>query len=148
MSESNDLQESTGMVTFTHPIQTSGAILVPIIDPTVEPGVPGHRVNQGHYVAPAGTEVQLPTEQDFTIGRKRQSSNLYLEYPDVSRAHAIIRYDQGEGVFTITDVDSTNGTFLNEKQLTSYRAQMLFSGDQIRFGQCGIYLFLVSEQTP
>ena len=149
MSEIIDHQEQTGMVTLVHSIQaplvTSVAALAPVIDPSVAASVPGHRCIHGHYVAPAQAEVQLPSEQDFTIGRRRASSSLYLEYPDVSRSHAIIRYTQG--TFTLTDLGSLNKTFLNGQEVVPQRAQMLCSGDQVRFGQYGIYLFLVPEKT-
>ena len=51
----------------------------------------------------------------------------------VSRNHAIIRpYNRG---YTIEDLESTNGTWINERRIDAKKPQQLYSGDQIRLGQ-------------
>jgi len=51
----------------------------------------------------------------------------------VSRRHAMIRRKKNR--FEIIDLDSTNGTWLNEKRLTPTKAYALPSGTTIRIGQ-------------
>lgn len=51
----------------------------------------------------------------------------------VSRRHAMIRRKKDK--FEIIDLDSTNGTWLNEKRLTPTKAYALPSGATIRIGQ-------------
>jgi FHA domain len=134
----------TGMVTLMQPLDLAhAAFLLPVIEQSVAESIPGHRYLHGHYVGPVGAEIHLSLsgEQVFAIGRKTGSSDLYLEYADVSRNHATIRIAQG--MMTLTDENSLNGTFLNERRVAPQRAQILQSGDTLRFGLYGIYLFLV-----
>jgi hypothetical protein len=51
----------------------------------------------------------------------------------VSRRHAMVR--RKKGGFEIIDLDSTNGTWINEKRLTPTKAYPLPSGATIRLGQ-------------
>jgi hypothetical protein len=51
----------------------------------------------------------------------------------VSRRHAMVRRKKNK--FEIIDLDSTNGTWLNEKRLTPTKAYSLPSGSTIRLGQ-------------
>lgn len=67
---------------------------------------------------------------EIIIGRD-PTSDLTIASPAVSRRHARIRRE-GEG-YTLEDLGSSNGTFLNDQKLTA--PQRLKSGDQIRLGQ-------------
>ena len=51
----------------------------------------------------------------------------------VSRRHAMVRRRKGN--YEIIDLDSTNGTWVNEKRLTPTKAYALPSGSTIRIGQ-------------
>ncbi len=57
----------------------------------------------------------------------------------VSRLHATIQWSN-HGLVLI-DLDSTNGTFLNNYRLPSKRPYPLRSGDEIRFGELLIHVF-------
>lgn len=50
----------------------------------------------------------------------------------VSRQHALIRVDRG-AVF-VSDLESTNGTFLNGRRLQPHFQHLLVSGDVLRLG--------------
>jgi pSer/pThr/pTyr-binding forkhead associated (FHA) protein len=52
----------------------------------------------------------------------------------VSRRHARLHHDGKSGALLITDLDSTNGTYLNERQLTANTPTRLRDGDMIRLG--------------
>ena len=67
----------------------------------------------------------------LTIGRI-PSNKLVLNDLKSSSRHAEIR-PAGNG-YTITDVGSTNGTFVNEQQLQPNEPRQLNSGDTIRIG--------------
>lgn len=67
---------------------------------------------------------------DTRVGRSAEN-DIVLEDPEVSKQHVLIR-EQG-GRFTIQDVGSTNGTFVNGQRL--YSVQMLYDGDQVQLGQ-------------
>jgi diguanylate cyclase (GGDEF)-like protein len=61
-----------------------------------------------------------------------------MDDESVSRRHASIQEE--EGGFTVLDLQSTNGTFVNEERVTS---QKLKDGDYLHVGNC-IYRFLAS----
>lgn len=64
------------------------------------------------------------------IGREPPLGGLRLDHPLVARQHAEIR---AEGVkLTITDLQSRNGTWVNEVRLLPNQPQLLSSGDAIR----------------
>jgi hypothetical protein len=52
----------------------------------------------------------------------------------VSRRHARLQHDSKNTTLLITDLDSTNGTYLNERQLTANTPTRLRDGDMIRLG--------------
>jgi pSer/pThr/pTyr-binding forkhead associated (FHA) protein len=72
-------------------------------------------------------EYVLTEGATATIGR---SSNNDIQIPEqhVSRQHAVIRYR--DGIFMISDLGSSNGTFVNDEALEE--AFPLFAGDVIR----------------
>lgn len=71
----------------------------------------------------------FPLESDeIKIGRL-QTNDIILPDPNVSRVHAKI--ERRNESFFILDLDSTNGTYLNEKRITEAK---LKDGDIIRVG--------------
>ncbi len=78
---------------------------------------------------PNGRIVLGPTP--LTIGRT-QDNQLVLSDPKTSSHHAEIRPD-GRG-YSITDLDSTNGTFVNGQRLIPHLTRQLITGDTIRIG--------------
>lgn len=79
------------------------------------------------FTAPATDEVVVVTGQ-VTIGRSRDN-DVHLDDPEVSRHHA--RLVAQNGTFTIEDLGSQNGTFVNERLITT--SSNLSDGDQIAF---------------
>jgi pSer/pThr/pTyr-binding forkhead associated (FHA) protein len=68
----------------------------------------------------------------FEIGRTEGS--LIIKEPNISRRHAQITYDDAKRVYYITDLNSSNGTRLNEQRLTPGQAAQLVSGVVIGLG--------------
>ena len=66
-------------------------------------------------------------EVEFTIGR-RKTNSLPLERLGVSREHARFAWMNAEQCFTIEDMGSGNGTFVNEQPLAPSVAQRLEAG--------------------
>jgi Nif-specific regulatory protein len=73
---------------------------------------------------------------EFTIGRDPASS-LCLDDPAVSRAHCVIREEDGR--WRITDLESRNGTVVNGGRIDS---RTLKGGEEIRVGQSVFVLAL------
>jgi pSer/pThr/pTyr-binding forkhead associated (FHA) protein len=78
---------------------------------------------------PDGSEstFELP-EDKTTIGRVPENL-LQIADDSVSSSHAEITFENGN--FTVRDLVSTNGTFLNDEPIES---SVLTSGDTLRFG--------------
>ena len=68
-------------------------------------------------------------ERDTTIGRDEENTICLMD-SRISRNHARISYQEGQWV--LNDLDSRNGTFLNDKRI---RRHTLQPGDRIRLGQ-------------
>jgi pSer/pThr/pTyr-binding forkhead associated (FHA) protein len=67
---------------------------------------------------------------DLVLGRGERAE-IRLEDPFASARHARI-FEQGNAV-VIEDLDSTNGTYLNEELLQAPRP--LYPGDRVRIGE-------------
>lgn len=65
----------------------------------------------------------------FLIGRDETSVNLPIQTTGASRVHAEI--SEGKGGYVIRDLDSKNGTLLNEQELVPYESYELSDGDVI-----------------
>jgi diguanylate cyclase (GGDEF)-like protein len=78
--------------------------------------------------------IEAPLElgaQPISVGRCSESS-LVLADDSVSRRHALLEPD-GEGGHLVSDLGSTNGTYVNERRITE--PVRLAAGDRVRFGK-------------
>ena len=77
------------------------------------------------------------------VGLGRDSSNpVQLHDTEVSRQHAEVRQD--DDAYVIADLESSNGTFVNGKRITSHQ---LASGDQVQVGGT-LMLFTRPSEEP
>lgn len=88
---------------------------------------PSLTINNGIY---AGRTVMI-TPAGLLIGRKE--GNLVLQDDTISRMHAKIFFSNG--IYYIEDLNSTNGTFINERKI---RQQQLNNNDVIRVGNISL----------
>ena len=83
---------------------------------------------------------EFPFEKDgMTIGRKPEN-DIQIDNLAVSSFHA--RIDKTGSDFILTDLQSTNGTFIKDKKIVSHK---LKHGDNIVIGK-HVLLFLASEK--
>ncbi|MEM9219103.1 MAG: FHA domain-containing protein [Cyanobacteria bacterium P01_F01_bin.150] len=85
------------------------------------------------------TQAVLQPDAQWTIGRDRGKSSLALAEPRLSRCHACIAYDFDKQQFHLSDLGSTNGTFINSEQI--FHRQYLGDGDRIRLGSLSFTFF-------
>lgn len=71
-------------------------------------------------------------KEEFLVGRSIQQADGRIDTDGVSRIHAKITRRKGE--YYIEDLNSTNGTYLNEKLLEYHKEWKLKRNDRIRFG--------------
>ncbi len=67
------------------------------------------------------------TKDRFVIGRGKQSSDLTLKDPNVSRQHALVEFQNG--VYFLVDMGSTNGVVYNGQRITR---KQIGEGDSFR----------------
>jgi two-component system, NtrC family, response regulator HydG len=90
---------------------------------------------------PLKGQVISVTADPVSIGREA-ASTLVIDDDSVSRRHCLIRSDRGR--YSIRDLDSTNGTFVNGLPV---RSRVLEHADRIAVGGT-VFLFLLKEPEP
>ena len=87
-----------------------------------------------------GELYPLFENREITIGRS-PTNNIFIRDRNVSRVHCqIVVTDAG---CTLTDLQSTNGTFVNEERVTECQ---LNASDEIRVGTTLLHLEEVDEK--
>ncbi len=89
-----------------------------------------------------GSKFELPPKDEVVIGREDPISEVFPDVDltglggmesGVSRKHATI-HRSVEG-YTVEDLSSTNGTYINKKRLQPHAPQPIKPGDELRFGK-------------
>ena len=97
------------------------------------------RLLQIHPVKIDGGLIKLGNKP-FVVGRN-EDCEMTVSDNSVSRTHA--KFQVEDGSFWITDLDSTNGTFVNQKRIKTSRE--LQSGDRVRIGG-RIFKFIATDE--
>ena len=87
--------------------------------------------------------LELDRSPAYMFGRDSAIVDIPVHHPSISMQHAVIVFrltrtdDENRPTSKpyIIDLDSTNGTFINGKQLTGNRYQLLHTKDSIKLGQ-------------
>ncbi|KAF7153241.1 hypothetical protein RHSIM_Rhsim01G0197200 [Rhododendron simsii] len=95
-----------------------------------------------------GFKVSMPgafeiASSAVTVGRLPEKADIVIPVGTVSGVHA--RIEKKDGVLLVTDLDSTNGTFIGEKRLKPGVAAPMSSGSYITFGDTNLAIFRVSK---
>ena len=86
-----------------------------------------------------GMSFELSSEETL-IGRN-PTTDIALLDEGISREHAVLLLDEESGVYTVEDLQSTNGTKVNGKRV---RSATLSNGDEIKLGATR-FVFLLSD---
>ncbi len=128
------LQEDT-TISFT-PIQVDeeGAEAGALPQTELEPGQALLVVQRGPN---AGSKFLI--DKDITTAGRHPESDIFLDDVTVSRRHAEFRRDDGR--FTVRDVGSLNGTYVNRQRVEE---TPLAAGDELQIGKFKL-TFLMGE---
>lgn len=73
------------------------------------------------------------SQKENSLGRS-QNTTVFINDESLSRTHAKFFISEEENKVSIMDMDSTNKTFLNGKQIKPFTHQVLKNNDQIQMG--------------
>lgn len=100
-----------------------------------------------------GRKVLLSADREILVGRLDAAHGIFPELDmttdggleqGVSRRHA--RIYTREGTCFVEDLDSTNGTFLNEERITPYLPYIFRDGDLLMFGTMRLKVHIYSNR--
>lgn len=116
-----------------------GAKLEAVVPQQEGPGSGDARVM---FATPEGATLSIPEKDDVVIGREDPISEVFPDLDltgygglekGVSRKHAIMR--RSPAGYTVEDMGSTNGTYVNRKRIQPNVPQQVQPGDEVRFGK-------------
>ena len=108
------------------------------IAPSITPIAPSIAPTEAVFVPvamktlPSLREIQLSQTKVMTVGRQA-GVFLLLDHGSISRRHAELRYANGQ--YVLHDMGSTNGTYINDKQLAENSTMILKHNDRVSFGK-------------
>jgi hypothetical protein len=85
-------------------------------------------------------EGQPGIADEVWVGRAEENA-IVLDEEEISARHALFRRIRTRGVYTLEDLESTNGTMVNRTELLSGRAIQLKDGDTLSFGNLTFLFF-------
>ena len=94
-------------------------------------------LNTGRKPSPMLKQTEV-----MTVGRQ-VGVHVLIDDGTVSRRHAEICY--ANGAYTLKDLGSSNGTFLNGTRLEAGHVYPLKADDRLRFGKTATYIFQLKE---
>ncbi|KAI8969627.1 SMAD/FHA domain-containing protein [Trametes punicea] len=100
--------------------------------------------------------LHIHRQSAYLIGRDRAVVDIAVEHPSCSKQHAVIQYRQVQEKNEfgdvksavkpfIIDLESTNGTIVNDETIPTSRYYELMVGDVIKFGESTREYVLLSE---
>ncbi len=95
--------------------------------------------------SPDGNTLEIPEKDDVMIGREDPMSDVIpdVDLTDlgglesgVSRRHAVIHRSGAD--YTVEDVGSLNGTYVNKERIQPHAPKSIKSGDEVKFGKLSL----------
>ncbi|KAG1338223.1 zeaxanthin epoxidase, chloroplastic [Cocos nucifera] len=95
-----------------------------------------------------GFRVPLPGAFEIasdvvTVGRTPEKANIVIPVATVSAVHA--RLKKKDGSLLVMDLDSTNGTYVDDQKVEPGTVAAAFPGSSITFGDAHLAMFRVSK---
>lgn len=83
----------------------------------------------------------VPDTFPFYIGSSTEANNVSIPNAGIERQH--VRIDEGEDSLKITDLGSSEGTYVNSVRIRPAAPVVLNPGDEVLLGGCCLYIFSV-----
>ncbi len=101
--------------------------------PTVYLGAGTQAEGRLSYQGSGAEQSYVIRSDTFLIGARNTNADAQLQGTDISRSHARITKEQD--VYYVEDLNSRNGTYVNEELLVYHQKRRLNSGDRLRFAR-------------
>lgn len=86
----------------------------------------------------------LVNKDRFVIGKKPESCDGVIAYNKmISRNHCAVEYNAAAGCYTVTDLGSANGTYLNGVRLERGRPASLKNADRLRLADSDFQIIII-----
>jgi hypothetical protein len=85
--------------------------------------------------------------QEVQFGSSSGKNQIIIPHASVNQEHSIIRYTENQD-YTIEDLESGVGTWINYEQIPSSRAKILQDGDIIHIGEAGFRFQVLESIIP
>lgn len=147
--------------TVLTPLLSTGTPTVPVPEDAIKPTYPEHvrQLTQLHadilvlqvlgYEQPilvkGGVKIILGRYSDGDSAPSVDLTPYNANLLGVSRHHALITRPEKE--YMIQDLNSTNGTWINEEKLTPQKFYPIRNGDLVRVGQLAFYVYFRAPET-
>ncbi|GIJ44199.1 hypothetical protein Val02_10850 [Virgisporangium aliadipatigenens] len=123
------------------PLDVTSTLNLGALDDAVEQDLPDVSASRVSGSLPPGTALlavrrgpnagaRFLLDHDVTTSGRHPDSDIFLDDVTVSRRHA--EFHRESGVFTVRDVGSLNGTYVNRERVES---ATLTNGDEVQIGK-------------
>lgn len=124
-------------------------------------GDPLQSVNAAGVETGVAPPLQVHRQSAYLFGRDRTVVDIPVDHPSCSKQHAVLQYRKVENVNEedesappvfvvrpyIIDLNSTNGTFLNQERIEAQRYYELREKDCVKFGSSSREYVVLNEET-
>ncbi|MEU1311102.1 FHA domain-containing protein [Streptomyces cinnamoneus] len=119
--------------------ETTGQTAIPALSPEAQAAVDALPLGSALLVVRRGPNSgsRFLLDADVTTAGRHPQSDIFLDDVTVSRRHVEFRREQ-DGGFTVTDVGSLNGTYVNREPIDSVA---LSNGDEVQIGKYRLVFF-------
>jgi len=104
---------------------------------------PDYVIRSGLKAPPQAVAIELSTGSSV-VGRD-EDCDLIIPIPTVSGSHAKVELE-GETLF-VTDLESTNGTFVNNERIEPGSKTQLSPGSNVIFGDSNLAAYVVQQDS-
>jgi pSer/pThr/pTyr-binding forkhead associated (FHA) protein len=129
---------ATIQISSADKVETSDRALNPVDAAAVDALPVGHALLVVQKGPGAGSRFLL--DQDVVNAGRHPDSEIFLDDVTVSRRHAV--FDRSGDQFTVSDVGSLNGTYVNRDRIEKVQ---LTDGDEVQIGKYRLVFFAGHE---